>query len=133
MSEPFGNIEQLPVAYRYDFDGYGYQYIDSGSGSDWKTRAKDAEPLYTKQPTNAEPVTWATEDLEDVMSPRFRQIHMDINSSTWKQFPIPLYTHPQKELTDEEIQEIGKPFLGFVTMDEMDFARAIIKASRGEK
>jgi hypothetical protein len=36
-------------------------------------------------------------------------------------------------LTDEEIQEIGKPILGYVTMDEMNFARAIIKASRGKK
>ena len=36
-----------PVAMRYDFDGYGYKYIDSGSGSDWQTRIKDAEPLYT--------------------------------------------------------------------------------------
>ena len=36
-----------PVAMRYDFDGYGYKYIDSGSGSDWQTREKGAEPLYT--------------------------------------------------------------------------------------
>ena len=79
------------------------------------------------------PVTWATEDLEDVMSPRFRLMHMDINSSTWKQFPIPLYTRPIRDLTDEEIQEIGKPILGYVTMDEMNFARAIIKESRGKK
>ena len=35
-----------PVAIRYDFDGYGYQYMDSGSGSDWQTRV-DGEPLYT--------------------------------------------------------------------------------------
>jgi len=35
-----------PVAIRYDFDGYGYQYMDSGSGSDWITRV-DGELLYT--------------------------------------------------------------------------------------
>jgi hypothetical protein len=35
-----------PVAIRYNFDGYGYQYMDSGSGSDWLTRV-DGEPLYT--------------------------------------------------------------------------------------
>ena len=34
-----------PVAIRYDFDGYGYKYIDSGSGSDWLTRV-DGELLY---------------------------------------------------------------------------------------
>jgi len=40
---------QEPVAMRYDFDGFGWQYIDSGSGSDWQTRHPDAEPLYTAQ------------------------------------------------------------------------------------
>jgi hypothetical protein len=35
-----------PVAIRYDFDGYGYRYMDSGSGSDWQTRV-EGEPLYT--------------------------------------------------------------------------------------
>lgn len=35
-----------PVAMRYDFDGYGWQYIDNGSGSDWLTRHKDGEALY---------------------------------------------------------------------------------------
>lgn len=35
------------VAARYDFDGYGWRYIDSGSGSDWLTRHLDAELLYT--------------------------------------------------------------------------------------
>jgi len=42
--------EQEPVAMRYDYDGYGYKYIDSGSGSDWQTRIKDAEPLYATPP-----------------------------------------------------------------------------------
>lgn len=36
-----------PVAARYDWDGDGFLYIDSGSGSDWLTRHADAEPLYT--------------------------------------------------------------------------------------
>ena len=35
-----------PVAIRYDFDGYGYKYMDSGSGSDWQTRV-EGELLYT--------------------------------------------------------------------------------------
>jgi hypothetical protein len=39
-------MKQEPVAIRYDFDGYGYQYMDSGSGSDWQTRV-DGELLYT--------------------------------------------------------------------------------------
>lgn len=45
-----------PVAMRYDFDGYGYKYIDSGSGSDWRTRIKDAEPVFDR-PQQRKPLT----------------------------------------------------------------------------
>ena len=48
---------QEPVAIRYDFDGYGYQYIDSGSGSDWQKRVQ-GEPLYTAPQPEQEPVAW---------------------------------------------------------------------------
>lgn len=37
-----------PVAARYDFDGFGWQYIDNGSGSDWASRIEGAELLYTR-------------------------------------------------------------------------------------
>ena len=82
-----------PVALRYDFDGYGYLYMDAGSGSDWASRIKDCEFLYTQ---------------------------------------------PQKELTDEEIKNCFEK-TGFVFHVETlpswakNVARAIIKASRGEK
>ena len=39
-----------PVAMRYDFDGYGWLYIDNGSGSNWREKIKNAEPLYTAPP-----------------------------------------------------------------------------------
>ena len=42
--------EQEPVAMRYDYDGYGWLYIDNGSGSNWRERIKNAEPLYTTPP-----------------------------------------------------------------------------------
>jgi hypothetical protein len=71
-------VNNKPVAIRYDFDGYGYQYIDSGSGSDWQTRVKGE----------------------------------------------PLYTHPAKTLTDEEIWKLWQQHLD----DEIPvFARAILK------
>ena len=41
-----------PEAMRYGFDGFGYRYIDSGSGSDWRTRHPDAEPLYIQPQTD---------------------------------------------------------------------------------
>ena len=40
-----------PVAIRYYSDGFGWLYIDSGSGSDWVARGMekpDAEMLFTK-------------------------------------------------------------------------------------
>jgi hypothetical protein len=46
-----------PVALRYDFDGYGYLYMGAGNGSDWASRVKDCEFLYThpqKKLTNEE-------------------------------------------------------------------------------
>lgn len=46
---------------RYDFDGYGWLYIDNGSGSNWKEKIKNAEPLYTAPPQrqpDQEPVAW---------------------------------------------------------------------------
>jgi len=36
-----------PIALRYDFDGNGYLYMDAGSGSDWASRVKNCEFLYT--------------------------------------------------------------------------------------
>lgn len=42
-----GEINE-PVAIRYDFDGNGYLYMDAGSGSDWASRVKDCEFLYTQ-------------------------------------------------------------------------------------
>ena len=78
-----------PVAIRYDFDGYGYKYMDSGSGSDWQTRA-EGEFLYThpvKEQGN--PVAWM-DYLE----------HSDVYDLNVSGRGIPLYTHPVKELTD---------------------------------
>jgi hypothetical protein len=73
-----------------------------------------------------EPVTWATEDLQNVMSPKFKEMRMDTSSSTWKQFPIPLYTHPpMRELSEEEILEVWKENYGDVNIS--NFARAILK------
>ena len=49
-------MNNKPVAIRYDFDGYGYQYMDSGSGSDWQTRV-EGEFLYTHPAKTLTPLT----------------------------------------------------------------------------
>ena len=68
-----------PVAIRYDFDGYGYQYMDSGSGSDWQTRV-EGEFLYTHP---ASLVDWSYQ----------------------QGYQVGKETHLAKTLTDEEIED----------------------------
>ena len=68
---------------------------------------------------NNEPVAWINE-------------HGEISVEEHWAYPTPLYTHPVKELTDEEIMnlatEVGwKPnALGLLT----DFARAILRKAQ---
>ena len=71
-----------------------------------------------------EPVAWMATDRGKTLLTD----DTDFILKMWKHngFKIePLYL--LRELTDEEIQEIGKPFLGYVTFEELDFARAILK------
>jgi len=91
-----------PVAMRYDFDGYGYKYIDSGSGSDWQTREK-GEFLYTKPFFNQKPVAMMVK-IDGFDKPEFTTI---CGSAALKHPNYTaLYDHPMGELTDEEIDNI---------------------------
>ena len=49
-------------------------------------------------------------------------------------YDIPLYTHPVKKLTDEEIQEIAHGFgaIGWMGDTTYEFARAILRKAQGE-
>jgi len=91
-----------PVAMRYDFDGYGYMYIDSGSGSDWQTRKK-VEFLYTKPFFSQKPVAMMVK-MDGFDKPEFTTIC----SSDALKHPnyTALYDHPMRELTDEEINKL---------------------------
>jgi hypothetical protein len=94
------NMNTEPVAIRYDFDGYGYQYMDSGSGSDWLTRV-DGELLYTHP---------ADESFDRTAS------HMAGE----------YVSYPAKTLTDEEIIELFAD-TRFDAEERIQFARAILK------
>jgi len=78
-----------PIALRYDFDGNGYLYMDAGSGSDWASRVKDCEFLYT---------------------------------------------HPMRELTDDEIVKVLDDIVGDVQHIEIlhmiIFAKEILQKAR---
>jgi hypothetical protein len=45
---------------------------------------------------------------------------------------LPLYTHPVKELTDEEIHNLFLSFcnIGFMQVDEIGFAKAILRKAQ---
>jgi len=47
-------------------------------------------------------------------------------------FEIPLYTHPSKDLTDEEIEEVYKTYFDMKTVDKYAilFARAILRKAQ---
>ena len=122
-----------PVAMRYDFDGYGYRYIDSGSGSDWQTREK-GEFLYTKPFFNQKPVAMMVK-MDGFDKPEFTTI---CGSAALKHPNYTaLYDHPMRELSDEEIFKIAiengayqSKKSGNIYPDDMyilNFARAILK------
>ena len=123
---PYEQPASKPVAMRYDFDGYGYKYIDAGSGSDWQTRIKDAEPVYASpQPAQQqEPVAW--------YDPEVMNEDRGISWTPGQFHTAPLYTSPQqrKPLTDEEIETIWQNTSPYY--DHQDFARDI-EAAHGIK
>ena len=99
----YGGVEMNePVAMRYDFDGYGYRYIDSGSGSDWQTREK-GEFLYTKPFFDEKPIAMMVK-IDGFDKPEFTTTC----SSDALKHPnyTALYDHPMRKLTQEEIDNI---------------------------
>ena len=90
-------------------------------------------PLYTYPLTNAKPIAYVyPEFMKNIKDAKCWTAYATYH----KDRPIPLYTHPpMRELNDEEIEEIWLLICnqaGEIDMKK-EFARAIIKASRGEK
>jgi hypothetical protein len=114
---------------------------------------QQADRIAELEKVSSKPVAWWTgkfdDECEDFMFSDTRQSHIDHpQSETHNFFPIPLYTHPHKELSDEIF---NKAFDFYCETDEgvlrFDFElreewkheqlkrwkEAIIKASRGEE
>jgi hypothetical protein len=66
---------------------------------------------------NNEPVAWMN-------------IHGQFNKKETWLFPIPLYTHPVKELTDEEILQFQDKVPYTLGSDLIEFARAILRKAQ---
>ena len=114
--EALAQPKQEPVAIRYDFDGYGYQYIDSGTGSDWQNRVQ-GEPLYTAPQPEQEPVAWMTINEygeEDDIHYENPEGHL-LEGWTYK----PLYTHPPTIQLEKEPIEYWNAVEGWVKLDEV--------------
>lgn len=47
-NEKLTKLELQPDAVRWGFDGYGWNMMDNGSGSNWMERHPDAEPMYSR-------------------------------------------------------------------------------------
>jgi len=78
---------------------------------------------------NNEPVAWMLLGLEDRKPKLINLQVIDHLEGTW----IPLYTHPAKTLTDEEIALVWDKFSALPSpKDIKDFARAILRKA-GEK
>jgi len=74
---------------------------------------------------NNEPVAWTSQDVLDAD----HIIKAVVRRKQDEQHTIPLYTHPAKTLTDEEIIEIGNAVTNLIDSNEgwIEFARAILK------
>jgi hypothetical protein len=69
---------------------------------------------------NNEPVAWMQVHYKDNKPTKFSKVQ------TWED-DVPLYAHPAKTLTDEEIIEVMN---SFVVFDFIGFARAILRKAQ---
>ena len=77
---------------------------------------------------NNEPVAWIDPfDLE-----RLPLYDCWVSGEKTKKVDIPLYTHPVKELTDEEILAVGNAVVNLIDSNEgwLEFARAILRKAQ---
>jgi len=77
---------------------------------------------------NNEPVAW----IEPDVIPLTHIIKAVVRRKQDEQYSIPLYTHPVKELTDEEIIAVGNAVVNHIDSNEgwIEFARAILRKAQ---
>jgi hypothetical protein len=138
-----------PVAIRYDFDGYGYQYMDSGSGSDWQTRV-DGELLYADPACKHGVDDGACKECYQEATEPVKELHLSLQKSkqTGELLAV-TYTDDEHrivevlwqrppELTDEEILIVwtSSNFVRYTETGHIDeiffnkFARAILRKAK---
>ena len=80
---------------------------------------------------NNKPVAWMFQGAFDIST----YVSVDKPNPDIYPNPIPLYTHPAKELTDEEIEGIARANVdGYSSMEQLKwFARAILRKAQDER
>ena len=79
----------------------------------------------------SEPIAYCVDLEEDALIEASKILGLEPTDVKFLQ--MPLYTHPMRELTDSEISEEAKKWGLTGLFSERQFAKAIIKKSRGEK
>jgi len=79
---------------------------------------------FTQEAEN-KPVAWTTDKL-DTNEWEEGDYQITVTKEKWSKKQIPLYTHPMRELTDEEIQDLWAK-MNWSGHPELEFARAILK------
>jgi len=118
-----GKMNNEPVAIRYDFDGYGYQYMDSGSGSDWQTRV-DGELLYANPVKELHLSLQKSKQTGELLAVTYTDDEHRIVEVLWEKPP---------ELTDEEILEVWRENERVYPLDRsrlLDRTRACIRKAQ---
>ena len=76
---------------------------------------------------NNEPVAWIDEETGCFVYSQYDYEDLDEHG---KDGLIPLYTHPVKELTDEEIDEVAQALIDDCSYCSLHFARAILRKAQ---
>jgi hypothetical protein len=97
---------------------------------------EDAVPIPTRGMNN-EPVAWMQTYEGELNNIAWNKEDLKELSESIDYGYIPLYTHPAKTITDEEIYEIGDDFVdgandeqGYCEFDRIGFARAILRKAQ---
>ena len=84
-----------------------------------------------------EPVAWMGKDYDGLKTDLYFEVERNKLPYRLYESAIPLYTHPVKELTDEEIVSLINKHIDYVPDDDgmklvgvMEFARAILRKAQ---
>ena len=86
--------------------------------------------LQSLEPVKGKPVAWGMPDANGNIVDTITELDRVGDMTKWaEQYSTPLYTHPQRELSDEEIKSMWQQYCGYPG-GIFDFARAVLEKAR---